>query len=511
MQLKAPEESADHRSGPAIPASISHPSRRFSRGMRLALVERSITLVLDAGAVMLAFWIAYLLRYSLELGGSIAFWEEEPFSTFAGSATIAMVLTPIIFALRGAYRLDGHGGVLDSGAVVVGGFTTAMAGVVALAFFLRFTPSRLVFLYAWIIGIVLMLVHRRMLALGRRWLWRVGVGVDRVLIVGDGEAARRVMQALMSESHLGYRLVGFASDTTGQDRLNVATEQGTILCPRLGTTDLVGELVRRHRVDEVIIAPDAGGIKTTSAVVARCREQVVKFRLIPNLMQLSQDRVALGEIAGVPLIGIRDGSIRGWNAMMKRSIDVVISSVVLVVAALPMLVIALLVKRDSPGPVLFRQVRIGQNGKQFMMVKFRCMVADAEKQREALLRSSGGADIRLFKMADDPRLTRVGRALRRYSLDELPQFVQVLRGDMSLIGPRPPLPEEVSQYEDWHTQRLLVKPGLTGLWQINGRSQLTFDEMVRLDLYYAENWSPWLDTRILLRTVPAVIQGRGAW
>ena len=260
------------------------------------------------------------------------------------------------------------------------------------------------------------------------------------------------MQALFSEAHLGYRLVGFASDTAGRDRMNVATEQGTILCPRLGTTDQVGELVRRHLVDEVVIAPDGGGVTTTGAVVARCQEQVVKFRLVPDLVQFSQDRASLGEIAGIPLIGIRDGSIRGWSAVMKRGIELVASTLVLTAAALPMLVIAYLIKRDSAGPVLYRQTRIGKEGKPFTMLKFRCMVPDPDKQRKALIEASGTEDVRLFKMLDDPRLTKIGRKLRRFSLDELPQLVQVLRGEMSLIVPRPPLPEEVRQYEDWHLQ-----------------------------------------------------------
>jgi lipopolysaccharide/colanic/teichoic acid biosynthesis glycosyltransferase len=174
-------------------------------------------------------------------------------------------------------------------------------------------------------------------------------------------------------------------------------------------------------------------------------------------------------------------------------------------------IIAMLVRRDSPGPILFRQERIGRDGEPFTMMKFRCMVEDAEQQREELLRASGTTDVRMFKMREDPRVTRVGRVLRKMSLDELPQFINVLRGDMSLVGPRPPMPEEVRKYDDWHLQRLLIKPGLTGLWQVNGRSNLTFDEMVRLDLYYAENWSPWLDTKVLLRTIPAVLEGRGAW
>ncbi len=511
MQTNVPGKPDGKVVEPPSPVTIPHPERRLSRGMQLALVERSATLVFDVASVFLAFWLGYLVRYRLEVGGPIAFWADEPFTRFLPPALVAMALTPVVFAVRGVYRLDHVGGLLDTAEAVIGGFTTSMAGVVMLAFFFRFQPSRIVFLYAWAIAIVLMLAHRWLLAVVRRMLWRAGVGVDRVLVVGDGEAARRVMQAMFSEAHLGYRLVGFASDTEGSDRLNVATETGTLVSPRLGTTDEVGELVRRHRVDEVIIAPS--GRSTTSAreIISACRAQVVKFRLVPDVVQFSQDRASLDEIAGIPLIGISDASIRGWNAVVKRIVDIVVAAVVLLVAAIPMGVIALLIRRDSTGPVLFRQIRVGKDGKLFTMLKFRCMVEDAEAQREMLMREHGTSDPRLFKLEDDPRLTKVGKPLRKLSLDELPQFINVLRGDMSLVGPRPPIPEEVATYDDWHLQRLLVQPGLTGLWQVNGRSRLTFDEMVRLDLYYAENWSPWLDTKILLRTVPAVLEGRGAW
>jgi exopolysaccharide biosynthesis polyprenyl glycosylphosphotransferase len=511
MQIKAPGKRGGHAADPVPPVSVPHPARRLSRGMQLALVERSATLVFDILSVFLGFWLGYLLRYRLEVGGPIAFWADEPFSRFFPSALAAMALTPLVFAVRGSYRLDHVGGLLDTAEAVIGGFTTSMAGVVMLAFFVRFQPSRIVFLYAWAIGIALMLLHRWLLAAVRRQLWKAGVGVDRVLIVGDGEAARRMMQAMFSEPHLGYRLIGFASDTEGSSTLNVATETGTLVSPRLGTTDEVGELVRRHRVDEVIIAPGRPGPTSAREIIAACRERVVKFRLVPDLIQFSQDRASLDEIAGIPLIGISDASIRGWNAIVKRAVDIGVSALVLLVAAIPMGVIALLIRRDSSGSVLFRQIRVGQDGRAFTMLKFRCMVEDAEEQREALLHQHGATDARQFKMEDDPRLTRVGRPLRRMSLDELPQFINVLRGDMSLVGPRPPIPEEVAAYDDWHLQRLLVKPGLTGLWQVNGRSRLTFDEMVRLDLYYAENWSPWLDTKILLRTIPAVLEGRGAW
>jgi lipopolysaccharide/colanic/teichoic acid biosynthesis glycosyltransferase len=174
-------------------------------------------------------------------------------------------------------------------------------------------------------------------------------------------------------------------------------------------------------------------------------------------------------------------------------------------------IIAVMIKRDSRGPVFYRQTRVGQYGEYFTMMKFRCMITGADQQWSEMVKSIPGADGRLFKDPHDSRLTRVGKVLRRYSIDELPQIFNVLRGEMSMVGPRPPLPGEVDHYDEWHMQRLLVRPGLTGLWQVNGRSNLVFDEMVRLDLYYAENWTPWLDVKILLRTVPAVLTGRGAY
>ena len=189
----------------------------------------------------------------------------------------------------------------------------------------------------------------------------------------------------------------------------------------------------------------------------------------------------------------------------------IVATVVLTAGVLPMALIAVLIRGTSEGPILYRQTRVGKNGEHFTLMKFRCMVDGADEMRAGLIARHDGQDPRLFKLRDDPRLTRVGRVLRRWSLDELPQFWHVLKGEMSLVGPRPQMPQEVADYEEWHLQRLAVTPGLTGLWQVNGRSSLSFDEMVRLDLYYAEHWSPWLDTKIVLRTVPAVILGRGAY
>jgi exopolysaccharide biosynthesis polyprenyl glycosylphosphotransferase len=196
--------------------------------------------------------------------------------------------------------------------------------------------------------------------------------------------------------------------------------------------------------------------------------------------------------------------------LVKRGIDVFFSLLVLVFTAPLIALISLTIKLDSPGPVLFRQDRVGKAGKPFTLYKFRSMMIGADEQKQ-LLRDLNEANGPIFKIKDDPRITRVGRLLRRFSLDELPQFYNVLRGDMSIIGPRPPLPEEVAQYQPWHMRRLEIAPGITGLWQVSGRSELPFDEMALLDIYYVEQWSPALDFKILLRTIPTILFGDGAY
>jgi exopolysaccharide biosynthesis polyprenyl glycosylphosphotransferase len=395
--------------------------------------------------------------------------------------------------------------------LVAGSLTTAMSVVILTAFLTRFLPSRLLFVYAWIAALVLFVLRRAVTRWIRSYLWSRHHYVDRVLVVGSGNSGRRIMQAMMSSPTWGYRVVGFADDQRPVGPLPVATEHRVERAEWLGGLSDVGRVVTERKIDEVIIALPPEQFDAVTSIVEQCQEQAVTFKVVPDLLQLSLDRVDLGEVAGVPLIGIKPASIHGGQLVVKRAIDIVVASAVLLISAIPMLLIALCVRADSPGPVLFRQQRIGRNGRSFTLVKFRCMVDGADQLRASLIAAHRPEDARLFKLRHDPRLTRVGRFLRRWSLDELPQFWQVLTGSMSLVGPRPQLPEEVEGYEEWHHQRLLVAPGLTGLWQINGRSNLTFDEMVRLDLYYAEHWSPWLDLKIVLRTVPAVITGRGAY
>jgi exopolysaccharide biosynthesis polyprenyl glycosylphosphotransferase len=348
---------------------------------------------------------------------------------------------------------------------------------------------------------VLVAIGRSAVRLLRLMARRRGWGIARVVVVGDNSAGRMIMQSIASQPHLGYQVAGFLALTAGPDFGRFK---------RLGTLEELPTVCEVHGVDEVIIALPSVFHSEILGVRDHCQRDGLRFKLIPDLYELSLNRVELDAINGIPLLSIKETTLHGWNHLTKRALDVLLAGGGLVLLAPLWALIALAIKLDSPGPVLFRQQRVGRDESRFDVLKFRSMRADADQIVHELL-AQNEATGPLFKMKNDPRLTRVGRRLRRWSLDEWPQLVNVLRGDMSLVGPRPPLPREVEQYEAWHRRRLEASPGLTGLWQVSGRSELGFDEMVMLDLYYIENWSLGLDVRILLRTIPAVFRGRGAF
>jgi exopolysaccharide biosynthesis polyprenyl glycosylphosphotransferase len=290
----------------------------------------------------------------------------------------------------------------------------------------------------------------------------------------------------------------------------VVNGRATRVYRHLGDLDDLEKAIAQSGAQQVIIALPFWEQGRLPDLVATCERLGAGYLLAPDFYQLSFDRLDMHQLGGVPLLRPKGISLRGLNLVLKRFTDVatvlVTAPVTLVIAA----VIALLIRLDSRGPILFRQQRVGKGGHSFGCYKFRTMVPDAEA-RKAALAVHNEADGPLFKMRDDPRVTRIGRFLRQSSLDELPQLWNVLRGEMSIIGPRPALPDEVACYEPWHRRRLEVEPGLAGLAQALGRSDMSFDEQVRLDIYYAENWSLTMDLRILLMVIPAVIGGRGAY
>lgn len=471
----------------------------------------------DLLLIFLGFWLAYHLRYTLEFGGEVA--DTPNYRAFADFREVMLVFGATliaVFAIRGAYRLPRWTGFLDEALLIAGSAVIGLSAIIVIYSFVDpedfFSRSRLVLLYALVLVVTLLVSVRLVTHLFATWMRSHGRWVDRVLVVGAGPAGERVMSALIEQPQLGYEVVGFVEDAPLRDDWAIATQRVVIRPAHLGSCHDLPEVIRRQDIDEVIVALPTTAHDQLHWVIEQCRDQRVPFTLLPDLFELSLDRVELHDLNGLPLISVKDAGIRGWNYAVKRGSDIVLASLALLLGAIPMALIALLIRLDSPGPIIYGQRRVGKNGVPFTFYKFRSMYADAERLKAELAASTHYTGDRvLFKMKDDPRRTRIGRWLRRTSLDELPNIFNVLRGEMSIVGPRPHVPEEVAQYEPWQRQRLAITPGITCLWQINGRSNLTFDEQVQFDLYYAEHWSLWLDIKIMLRTIPAVLTGRGAY
>lgn len=278
----------------------------------------------------------------------------------------------------------------------------------------------------------------------------------------------------------------------------------------VGGLDQVKDLVKTGEIDELIISSYKIPANKVLDIITECERTGVEFKLVPGMLELIASRVDVDEIGGVPLLSINKIQLTGLNAFLKRTMDIILSAIGIILLIPLYTVFALLVKLTSKGPVLFIQKRVGLDGKSFPMFKFRSMVEGADAMI-AELESQSETEGHIFKIKDDPRMTKLGKFMRHWSIDELPQLFNVFFGHMSLVGPRPPLPREVVKYSDWHRKRLRVRPGITGLWQVSGRSLLPFEEMVRLDIYYIENWSLWQDFKVLLRTIPVVLFGSGAF
>ena len=278
----------------------------------------------------------------------------------------------------------------------------------------------------------------------------------------------------------------------------------------LGTLEDLGLVIRSMQVDEVIIALPSNMHEQSIKSVKLCERLGASFKLVPDLYELSLSRIDMETIEGIPLIGIKQVSLNTVQRVITRVVDIFMSLLILLLGSPLWLCIALAIRMTSTGEIIYKQTRIGLSGRPFKMYKFRSMYKNADQLMTALWMQNE-AQGPLFKMRDDPRINPVGKFLRRTSLDEFPQIINVVRGEMSLVGPRPPLPSEVALYEEWQKGRLAIKPGMTGLWQVRGRSNLSFDEGVLMDLYYIENWSLRLYFLILFRTLPAVLFNRGAY
>jgi len=464
-----------------------------------------ILVVSDLFLIFVAFLLSYWVRYRLQWFRAVDPAFQTDFATYLPFSVALIAILFVSFNFSGVYRHRRDRGWLE---VVYTIATATTLGVVTLIIlnliFGGLSYSRLLFLYAAVFVILLLGSSRAAIFILLGYLRGRGVAVQRVVLVGAGDVGRMVMRNIAARPSLGYRLIGFLDDNPTKSSTDIGRFRA------LGPLENFDQVLSTYPVDEAIICLPWQSHRTVARLLNQCELAGVRAHIVPDLFQLTKNQMRVEDLNGVPLISTRDVSIAGWNLILKRVMDLAIVSIGSLFALPVGLLVALVVRLDSPGPVIYRQTRIGKNGKPFAIYKFRSMVENAEERRMeiAALNEATGP---LFKVRDDPRRTRTGRILRRFSLDELPQLINVFRGEMSFIGPRPNLPEEVEQYKEWHKKRLSVSPGMTGLWQVSGRSDLTFDEMVLLDIYYAENWSLGMDLGILLKTGPRVLFAKGAY
>jgi len=457
-----------------------------------------LAIALDACAIAAAFALAYLLRFRWQI---IPAFDEPP------AAPYFIILTPIlpawvaIFAAYGLYRSRFHS-FFEETLRTVSAVSVGMMLLLAGSFFYRhFSYSRLWILYAWVLSIGVILLLRGVRRLAYRHLRARGIDVQRVVVVGAGKEGASVMETLTARPELGRQPVAFL-DTAGHGEVHGL--------PVAGAPADVLPVVRRLGAHAVIIALPADARQTTMQTAALCEEAGVPYAIVPDLYTLAATGADVEVIGRLPLLTLRQHPLDGWGRRIKDVLDFVGAAVGIVLVLPLFLIIAALIAVDSRGPIFYRHRRIGKGGFPFAAFKFRTMVDSAEDDLfvDPVLRAHF---VQAFKLVDDPRVTRVGRWLRRTSLDELPQLLNVLKGDMSLVGPRPITEEELQKYGPWERRLLRVKPGLTGLWQVLRHDEPDYTQRVSLDMYYIDHWSVGLDLKILLRTVPSIIAGRGAY
>jgi exopolysaccharide biosynthesis polyprenyl glycosylphosphotransferase len=464
-----------------------------------------LEIVIDIALVTLGFVLAYWIRYELQWPAPVAAENYIPFRTYIPMAAIMTVLLMSGYGLQKVYAHQRGRNWLDEAYALLNGTTTGTLLMIVITYFVpALSYSRTLFPLAALTILSLLVMSRIAKNIALDQLRKRGIGIKQILVVGAGEIGRTVMRTIAAHPELGYRVAGFVDD----DSTKAQTDLGRIKA--LGNIDNIPEIIRDASIDYVIITLPWMYHRKILRIVRQCEQHSVQAYIVPDLLQTTISRVGIEHIGEVPMISVRAEPISRRGQVAKRIVDIVGATLGLGIGSPILLLSALAIKLGSPGPIIFKQTRLSQYETPFTCFKFRTMYQDAEAAKEKLIEQNN-ADRRLFKMKDDPRITGVGRILRRFSIDEMPQFFNVLRGDMSLVGPRPPVPSEVELYLEWHRHKLDVPAGITGMWQISGRSDLSFDEGALLDIWYAENWSLLLDFKIMLKTAAAIILGKGAY
>ena len=498
---------------------IKRPENRVPRWV-LPSVKVLIGLT-DAVLAVVCFFLAFKLREGESIFSETAWAWSQEFVPYAGVFWFLVPIRLSMLMYQRLYRLQGAFSYVAEFIKVLKAVSVGSLFLVTFTFFFRggyafrdFSYSRGLFILDFILCLVVFSVFH----LGLRYIQTLfrqrNINLIPTLIIGQNSQAEQTITTLKERPDLGYRVVGIVTP----DKRRTAQKSET---PIVGHLDDLSDVIRDFAIQEVIITDSSlASEKLFEAMMKIGRERRVEFRLAPSLFNFLPQKTSVEQIGILPMVRLFREPLSDAEKLLKRISDIVISLVIGSLTSPVWLVIALLIKLDSKGSVLFKQERVGMDGRVFLCYKFRTMFADADQNlhKEAYEKNIKGAEEAnagdeekpvFGKVKNDPRITKIGRFLRRTSLDELPQFLNVLRGEMSVVGARPPIPYEVEAYEIYHRRRLDMKPGITGLWQVSGRNRLSFEEMVQIDLFYIENWSLWLDLKVILLTLPAMLRGDG--
>ncbi|MBA3442528.1 MAG: sugar transferase [Pyrinomonadaceae bacterium] len=485
---------------------------------------KALLVAADATLAATSLLAAFYLREGEAVVTSRLTWTPDfaPYGALLPFVLLIRLLTLVYYNL---YRLRGEFSHVDDAVRIFKATATSSLLIVAAAFLYRggfeyrtFSYARGVFVLDFFLALIsygtLRLVVRRAQTFARER----AVNLIPTLVVGIGPEALLCIKEMRERPALGYRVIGVVESSL-KDETAIESFEGV---PIVGELENLSEVIRETGANEVIVTDPRVSSDVLFDVMMRVgRRRGIEFRIAPNLFNCLPRKTEIDQIGQLPMIRLFREPLSSAARIVKRALDTIIAALALTVLAPLWIIVAGLIKLDSKGPIFYRQERVGMDGRIFLFYKFRTMHTNAndavhrEYQRKYIAgrpdTNQGDNKRPVYKMRTDPRITRTGRVLRRLSFDELPQLLNVLRGDMRIVGPRPPIPYEVEFYELWHRKRLDMKPGLTGLWQVSGRNRLSFEEMVQLDLFYIENWSLLLDLQIILRTLPVMLRGDDAY
>ena len=458
--------------------------------MKKADFITNIVLVpLDFILLALAGISAYYLRFSESVVEIRPVFYEMPFADYLALVVRVAVFAVIVFAITGFYKMDNKKLARELPRIISGVSTVFVILILAIFMQRELFSSRFVIILAWALSILYLFVIRIVIILIRHFFFKKGKGLATIVVLGDDSNRQLVIDEYKNNHNLGFKVVAQFSN------LDELKQDKEIL-----------DKINKRKIDDIIQTDSSISKDQALNLLTFCQESQLSLRYAASLFQAHSLNLNFSSVAGLPIIEIQGTPLDGWRRVAKNIFDMIVSILLIIVLSPVFLIIAILVKLTSKGPVFVSLSRVGRKAKVFKMYKFRSMVKDAHKMKSEMMERNERQDGPLFKIKNDPRVTKFGRWLRRTSLDELPQLFNVLRGQMSLVGPRPHEPEEVSRYQRGYKKLLTIKSGITGMAQVSGRSNLAFTEEAKLDIFYIENWSMLLDLIILLKTPKALFR-----